>query len=168
MCAAILVVCSWVSVQIGVVPVTLQTLGVCLVAGLFGWKRGTLSVLVYILLGALGLPVFSGFKGGAGILLGATGGYIIGFVFIALIVGLVSDKSGAKLLPLIIAMAAGIAVCYAFGTAWFALVYAQKGEPKTLGAILSMCVLPFLLPDIAKLALAALLTPRLKKRINLN
>ena len=163
--AAIIAVCSWISIPIGAVPVTLQTMAVCLTAGLFGRKRGTLATLVYILIGAVGVPVFSGFKGGVGVLFGATGGYIIGFIFTALIVGIVSDKTGAKLWALIVSMVIGILVCYAFGTAWFALVFTKNGDPKSLGTILSLCVFPFLLPDAVKIILAALLTNRLKGKM---
>lgn len=159
--AAIIAVCSWISIPL-TVPITLQTMGVVLISGLFGAKRGTLSTLLYILIGAIGVPVFSGFKSGFGVLLGSTGGYIIGFIFTALIVGIVSDKTN-KLWALILSMVVGILVCYAFGTAWFAVVYAKTNEPASLVTILGWCVIPFLIPDAVKIALAAVLTNRLKK-----
>lgn len=159
--AAIIAVCSWISIPL-TVPITLQTMGVVLISGLFGAKRGTLSTLLYILIGAIGVPVFSGFKSGFGVLLGSTGGYIIGFIFTALIVGIVSDKTN-KLWALILSMVVGILVCYAFGTAWFAVVYAKANEPASLATILGWCVIPFLIPDAIKIALAAVLTNRLKK-----
>ena len=159
--AAIIAVCSWISIPL-TVPITLQTMGVVLISGLFGAKRGTLSPLLYILIGAIGVPVFSGFKSGFGVLLGSTGGYIIGFIFTALIVGIVSDKTN-KLWALILSMVVGILVCYAFGTAWFAVVYAKTNEPASLATILGWCVIPFLIPDAVKIALAAVLTNRLKK-----
>ena len=159
--AAIIAVCSWISIPL-TVPITLQTMGVVLISGLFGAKRGTLSTLLYILIGAIGVPVFSGFKSGFGVLLGSTGGYIIGFIFTALIVGIVSDKTN-KLWALILSMVVGIIVCYAFGTAWFAVVYAKTNEPASLATILGWCVIPFLIPDAVKIALAAVLTNRLKK-----
>lgn len=161
--AALIAVCSWISIPLPTVPITLQTMGVCLIAGLFGLKRGTLATVVYIALGALGVPVFSGFTGGVGIILGQTGGYIIGFIFTALIVGLASDKFKGRLLPLILSMVIGILVCYAFGTAWFAVVYAKSNEPASLLTILGWCVFPFLLPDAVKIAVAAVLANRLKK-----
>ena len=163
--AAIIAVCSWISVPVGTIPVTLQTMGVCITAGLFGAKRGTLATLVYLLLGAVGVPVFSGFKGGIGVLFGATGGYLIGFIFTALLVGIVSDKTNGKLWKVIAAMAAGILICYAFGTVWFAVVYSRGGDPKSLGTILSLCVVPFLLPDAVKIVIASVLTNRLRKFI---
>lgn len=159
--AAIIAVCSWISIPL-TVPITLQTMGVVLISGLFGAKRGTLSTLLYILIGAIGVPVFSGFKSGFGVLLGSTGGYIIGFIFTALIVGIVSDKTN-KLWALILSMVVGILVCYALGTAWFAVVYAKTNEPASLATILGWCVIPFLIPDAVKIALAAVLTNRLKK-----
>lgn len=159
--AAIIAVCSWISIPL-TVPITLQTMGVVLISGLFGAKRGTLSTLLYILIGAIGVPVFSGFKSGFGVLLGSTGGYIIGFIFTALIVGIVSDKTN-KLWALILSMVVGILVCYAFGTAWFAVVYAKTNEPASLATILGWCVIPFFIPDAIKIALAAVLTNRLKK-----
>lgn len=159
--AAIIAVCSWISIPL-TVPITLQTMGVVLISGLFGAKRGTLSTLLYILIGAIGVPVFSGFKSGFGVLLGSTGGYIIGFIFTALIVGIVSDKTN-KLWALILSMVVGILVCYAFGTAWFAVVYEKTNEPASLATILGWCVIPFLIPDAIKIALAAVLTNRLKK-----
>ena len=161
--AALIAVCSWISIPLPTVPITLQTMGVCLIAGLFGLKRGTLATAAYITLGALGVPVFSGFTGGVGIILGQTGGYIIGFIFTALIVGLASDKFKGRLLPLILSMVIGILVCYAFGTAWFAVVYAKSNEPASLLTILGWCVFPFLLPDAVKIAVAAVLANRLKK-----
>lgn len=161
--AALIAVCSWISIPLPTVPITLQTMGVCLIAGLFGLKRGTLATAVYIALGALGVPVFSGFTGGVGIILGQTGGYIIGFIFTALIVGHASDKFKGRLLPLILSMVIGILVCYAFGTAWFAVVYAKSNEPASLLTILGWCVFPFLLPDAVKIAVAAVLANRLKK-----
>ena len=80
----LIAVCSWISIPL-TVPVTLQTFGVFIAVGLLGGKRGTLAVLVYILMGAIGIPVFSGFTGGIGILAGTTGGYIVGFLFSALL-----------------------------------------------------------------------------------
>lgn len=162
--AALIAVCSWITVPL-TVPITLQTLGVCLVAGIFGAKRGTLATVIYIILGAIGVPVFSGFKGGIGVLFGATGGYIFGFIFTAIIVGIVSDKTNGNLLKTALSMVLGVLVCYVFGTAFFAFVYAKTNEPASLGTILGWCVFPFLIPDAVKIILAAILTSRLKKHI---
>lgn len=160
MSVALIAVCSWISIPM-TVPFTMQTFAVCLVTALLGLRRGMWAVLCYILLGAVGAPVFSGFKGGISVLLGPTGGYILGFLFTALIVGLAVQKFGHSVPVLICAMAAGILVCYAFGTAWFMYVYARKTGPISLGTALAWCVLPYLLPDAAKIALAVVLVRRL-------
>ena len=95
--AVIIAVCSWISVPM-VVPFTLQTFGVFCAVGLLGGKRGTLSVLIYVLLGAVGVPVFAGFSSGIGTLFGVTGGYIMGFIFTALIYWLITAIFGEKAL----------------------------------------------------------------------
>ena len=115
----------------------------------------------YILLGALGLPVFSGFQGGVGALLGATGGYIVGFLPAAAIAGLGAERLGRGLPALILSMCAGLLVCYALGTAWYVAVYARAGEVKSVSAVLAACVVPFIPADAAKIFLAATLSRRL-------
>ena len=162
---ALIAVCSWISVPM-TIPFTLQTFAVCLVTALLGLKSGLWAILCYILLGAVGVPVFSGFRGGIGALLGVTGGYIVGFVFTALAVGLAVRKFGRKPLVFVLSMAIGILLCYAFGTAWFMIVYTRSKGAITLGSALGMCVLPYLLPDAVKIALAALLTPRIYPAIS--
>lgn len=162
---ALITLCSWISIPT-TIPFTMQTFAVCLVTALFGLRRGLWTVFCYILLGAVGAPVFSGFKGGIGALLGTTGGYIIGFLFTALIVGLAVDKLGRSLPVLIGSMALGILACYAFGTAWFMAVYARKTGPIGLGTALGWCVIPYLLPDAIKIALASALVGRLYPLVN--
>lgn len=155
--AALIAVCAWISIPM-TVSFTLQTCAVCLTAGLLGWKRGTLTVLVYILLGMVGLPVFTGFKSGIAAVTGPTGGYIVGFIFTALIVGWAADRLGKKLWVNILFMAIGILVCYLFGTVWFMIAY-----KVTFVSALTTCVIPFLIPDAVKIAVAAILVNRLKK-----
>lgn len=162
--AALITVCAWLSIPL-TVPVTLQTLGICLISGLFGAKRGTAATVIYVLLGVIGVPVFAGFKSGIGAVLGSTGGYIVGFIFTALIAGLVSDKFKGKLVPTILGMIAGVIACYIFGTAWFALVYLRQGTPESIGTILGWCVIPFIIPDLVKVIVAGILSNRLKKFI---
>lgn len=159
LCAALMAICSWISVPL-TVPVTLQTFAVFTSAGLLGLKRGTFAVLVYILLGAVGLPVFSGFTGGFGILFGSAGGYIIGFIFSALVVGLITKYFGKKMPVLVISMIAGLLVCYLFGTLWFMFVYARNTGTVGLSTVLSWCVIPFIIPDAIKIALAAIIVNR--------
>ena len=157
---ALIALCSWLSVPM-TVPFTMQTFAVCLIAALLGLRGGLWAVGCYILLGAVGAPVFAGFKGGLGALLGVTGGYIVGFLFTALVVGLTADRLGRRVPVLAAAMAAGVLLCYAFGTAWFVLVYTRNSGPIGVGAALAWCVLPYLIPDAVKIALAATLTGRL-------
>ena len=161
LCAALLAPCAWLSVPTQP-PFTMQTFGVFLTLLLLGAKDGTIAIGLYILLGALGVPVFSGFNGGMGALMGPTGGYIVGFLLICLIFGLLCGK-GAGLWLKALALLLGLAVCYAFGTLWFVNVYGDmKGPISTLTA-LSMCVFPFIVPDLAKLALALWAGKRLEK-----
>ena len=163
---AMITVCAWISVPT-LVPFTLQTFAIFTVAGLFGMKRAGLSIGVYLMLAAIGLPVLAGMKGGFDKLIGTTGGYIVGFVFMALIVGFVSDHFGRKVIPLVLSMLLGLTVCYAFGTAWFMLVYARTTGPVGLGTVLGWCVLPFILPDCVKIVCAVAVSNRVGKYVKL-
>lgn len=161
---AIIAICSWISIP-STVPFTLQTLGIFTAIGILGGKRGTLAVLTYILLGAIGAPVFAGFNGGIGILLGTTGGYIIGFLFSALLMWGIEKLFGNKKIVLLLSMAAGLLVCYAVGTVWFMAVYSGNSGTVGLGTVLGWCVIPFIIPDMIKIAVSYMLTNRIKKFI---
>lgn len=158
--AALLALCSWLSVPL-TVPFTMQTFAVCLIAALLGRRRALWALGCYVLLGAAGVPVFSGFRAGLGVLLDNTGGYILGFFFTALLVGTAAERLGRGRRVLIPAMALGILLCYAFGTAWFTFLYARSTGPIGLGTVLAWCVLPYLPADAVKVLLAAFLTGRL-------
>lgn len=162
MFVAIIIVCAQIQIPFGQVPFTLQTLGVFLAAAMLGWKLSTIAVFVYALAGFIGLPVFAGFTGGVGIVFGPTGGYIVGFLFTAVIIGIITEKFGKKIRTLAISMIAGMAACYLFGTVWF--VFVMKTD--ILSAIL-MCVVPYLVADGLKIALASVLVNRLDKVIKL-
>lgn len=164
--AVIIAVCSWISIPT-TVPFTLQTFGVFMAVGLLGGRKGTISVLVYILLGAVGVPVFAGFSSGIGVLFGTTGGYIVGFLLSGLVYWAMTAAFGEKLPIMIIAMVIGLLVCYAFGTAWFMIVYAKNTAPIGLMTALGWCVFPFIIPDCIKIALAVVLTKQLKKYVKL-
>ena len=153
--ASVMAMCAWLSVP-GQVAFTLQTFGVLLTLGLLGGKRGCVSILLYLLLGCVGLPVFSGFQGGIGVLLGVSGGYLWGFLVCALVYWLVT-----ALLPgrLFLGMLSGLAACYVCGTAWVLIAYAGG---RSFGAVVLTFCLPYLLPDCLKLLLAWLLTLKLK------
>ena len=160
----LLMVCAWITVPM-TVPFTLQTFGVFAALGTLGGRRGTHAVAAYLLLGLAGVPVFSGFQGGPGVLLGATGGYILGFLASALLYWAVTARLGTKPAVMAAAMVLGLIVCYAFGSAWFLAAYARTAGSMGLWAALGLCVFPFLLPDLAKIALAMLLSRRLARHL---
>lgn len=164
--AVIIGVCSWISVP-AAVPFTMQTFGVFLAVGVLGGKRGTLAVLVYLLLGMVGIPVFAGFSSGIGYLLGSTGGYLIGFLLSALVMWVVERLWGKNTWILALSMVLGLLACYTFGTAWFMVVYANATGPVGLMTALGWCVFPFILPDLLKIALALVVCKRLAAAIKL-
>ncbi len=159
---ALITVCAWVTIPVFAIPFTLQTFAVAFVGALLGWKKGIAAVAVYVLMGLVGVPVFAGFKSGVVALAGPTGGYIVGFVFLALFPALANllpiTKTTKRCAISYLFMVIGLAVCYAFGTAWFVVMY-----DCTVGYALMMCVVPYLAADFVKLALAALLAVRLQK-----
>ena len=162
--AVLMMVCAWITVPL-TVPFTLQTFGVFAALGTLGGRRGTYAVAAYLLLGLAGLPVFSGFRGGPGVLLGTTGGYILGFLALALLYWAVTARLGQRPVVMAAAMVLGLVVCYAFGTAWFLLAYARTAGSIGLWAALGMCVFPFVVPDLAKIALAMLLSRQLAPQL---
>lgn len=162
--AVLMMVCAWITVPL-TVPFTLQTFGVFAALGTLGGRRGTYAVAAYLLLGLAGLPVFSGFRGGPGVLLGTTGGYILGFLALALLYWAVTARLGQRPVVMAAAMVLGLVVCYAFGTAWFLVAYARTAGSIGLWAALGMCVFPFVVPDLLKIALAMLLSHRLSRHL---
>lgn len=154
--AALISICAWLCVPVMGMTFTMQTFGLFLTLLIQGGKRGTVSVLIYLLLGAVGMPVFSGFQGGVGVLLGATGGYIWGFLAASLLYWLTEKLWKKPGLSCVL----GLAACYGVGTVWFAAVY---GNQMGIVSILLTCVVPYLLPDAIKLLLALLITRRIGK-----
>ena len=159
---ALIAVLSQLQLPIGPVPVSLATLGVMLCGLLLGWRFGALAVGAYILLGAVGVPVFAGFQGGVGRLAGPTGGYIVGYLFYAMIAGMEIPRLRERFFGRCILLLLGTAVCYGLGTVWF-----MHMSGRTLSESLSLCVIPFLPGDAAKIALASFLTPRLGKALKI-
>lgn len=148
------------NIPISPVPISLGFLGIYFICSVLGTKLGTLSVIVYILLGLAGLPVFTNFTGGPGKLFGPTGGYIIGYIFMALICGFFVDKSGGRLLLILVGMVLGSVVGYLFGTLW--LAYQQS-----IGFVqaLFLGVVPYLPFDAAKLIVGAVIGSKLRSRL---
>lgn len=161
--AAIMAVCSWITIPTAV-PFTMQTFAIFCTLGALGGQWGTISVLVYLLVGFAGMPVFAGFSGGISSLFTASGGYLLGFLFTALVYWAITSAFGSKLIVSVIAMAAGLIVCYVFGTAWFVLVY-SKTEPVGVLTALGWCVFPFVIPDCLKIALALVISLRVRKLV---
>lgn len=158
---AVLAICAWISVPMGDTVITLQTFGIFLTLGLLGGKRGTVTVLVYLLLGAIGAPVFSGFRGGLGALLGTTGGYIFGFMSTSILYWIMTSIKDTPRIRLI-AMVLGLLLCYICGSWWYLTRYLTAAQ-TTLGLVLLKCVVPYLIPDAIKLTLAWILTGKLKR-----
>ena len=158
---AIISICAWISIPMVPIPITLQILGIFITASILGAKLGTVSIIIYILLGAVGLPVFSNFTGGFGILLSPTGGFIIGFIFTALTIGVITSLKNS-ILTNTLAMLLGLLLCYTFGTVWYC-IYANV---DFITAVL-VCVVPFLIGDSVKICISAILVTKLKKHIKI-
>lgn len=163
--AVLMAVCAWISTPKTPisVPFTLQTFALFAALTILGGRRGLWTVAVYLLMGLVGLPVFTGFQGGPGVLLGTTGGYIIGFIGSALVYWLLTARLGTRLPVMVCGCLLGMLVYYAFGTAWFLVLYTAAKGPISLAAALAACVVPFIVPDLLKMALAILLARRVGK-----
>ena len=161
---ALEVVCAYLTVP-AVVPFTLQTFGVFFALCFLGGARGTAVIAVYLAMGLIGLPVFSGFKGGVAALLGPTGGYLLGFLATALIYWLgtaVFRRNATNVWVQTTLCVIGLLACYLLGTVWFICVYrATNSWTKAL----TLCVVPYLLPDALKLVLAVTLAKTLRKAL---
>lgn len=148
------------TVPIGPVPVSMATFAIMLTAIILGPKKSSISVIIYILLGSIGLPVFSGFKGGFQVLAGPTGGYIWSYIFMALLIGSVAKKCVNNKIIIFIGCIASTIVCYILGTVQFAIA-----QGTSFMSALSICVLPFIPFDIAKAVLAVFLGTAVKNRL---
>lgn len=156
--SVIISICAWLTVP-AAIPFTMQTFGVFFALLFLGGKKGTASITIYLLLGALGLPVFSGFSGGLGHLLGATGGYMLGFLLTGLIYMLFERLFGKSLKISVLSLILGLFICYAFGTVWFSIYKDNMGFLPAFW----VCVAPFIIPDLLKLTLAVIVAKKIKK-----
>ena len=157
---ALVCVLGPVSFPIGPVPVSLTILPLLLTAWLLGTKGALVTTALYLLLGAFGLPVFSGYQGGFHKLAGPTGGYLVGFLLMVLIAGLFMKLFKEKLVFSLLGCVLGILAAYALGTAWF-MIQMQCDLPYAL----TVCVLPFIPFDLAKTAIAAAVGIPVKKAL---
>jgi biotin transport system substrate-specific component len=160
--AALTAVCSMISIPLPFtpVPINLATLSVFLAGGLLGSKSGAVSQIVYVILGAVGLPVFHSFTGGFAVLAGPTGGYLIGYVATAWLIGFMIEKLGQGFFKNMISMITGLAICYILGTLWF-MYLTSTG----LAAALMLCVIPFLIGDAIKIIAGSFLVKKLHKLV---
>ncbi len=157
---AVICILAPFSIPIGVIPVTFTNLAVYISIYALGKQKGTLSCLIYLLIGLVGIPVFSGFTGGPGKLFGPTGGYLIGFLFMAWIAGIFIDRFQERMYLCFLGMVLGTAVCYLLGTSWLAFQASM-----TFTQALAAGVLPFIPGDLIKIILAMLIGPQIRKAL---
>lgn len=160
--AAMICVVSPVSIPIGDIPISLATFIIYLIAAIIGPKKGTISVLVYILVGIIGIPVFSSYRAGIGVIVGVTGGYIVGYIPLALLTGIFIYKCKGKIWMYPIGMILGTIVCYFIGTIWY-----MFNTNNNLISSLLVCVVPFLLFDLIKIVLSSVLAYLINKKLSL-
>jgi len=166
--AALITVCSWISIPVGPVPVTLQTLAVLAVLLTIGGRRGTIAIAVFLALGAVGVPVFAGFKGGPAAFIGPTGGFLTGFIVSSLLFWLLEKLVFARLMTtpakrIVFGIVNSLIfelVLYTVGVIWFMTVYAAQTGPVGLGTVLGWCVIPFIIPDLIKIVAASVIGSR--------
>lgn len=154
--AVVISICSWISIFVMSVPFTMQTFGVFCALLLLGGKRGFFAILLYVFIGMVGLPVFSGFRSGVAVLMGPTGGYIVGFILCGAFYWALEKRGRPWWL-----LAVGNVICYLFGSLWYVYVYASGGKAVSFGAALLTCVVPYIVPDAVKLVLALVVSKRL-------
>lgn len=158
---AVICILSPISLNIGPVPISLGTFAVSLSVCILGRNLGMLSYLLYLLLGFIGLPVFSNYGAGVEKLLGPTGGYLIGMIFLAFIGGFAVEKFSKSPIKQYLGLMLGIAFCYLLGTLWLGKVLSMD-----FGKALSVGVIPFILPDAIKVLLALVLGKKIRGRLS--
>lgn len=158
--AVIMAICAWISIPT-VIPFTLQTFAVFLAVGVLGGKKGTAAICVYLLLGIIGIPVFSGGRAGIGVIFGTAGGYMIGWIFSGLVMWGMEIFIGRKTWAMALSMLLGLIVCYIMGTLWFMMVYAKEMGRIGFWTAIGWCVAPFVIPDLLKIAAALAVSKRL-------
>lgn len=160
--SAVFCIIGPITIPIGPIPISLTNLVIYISIYILGAKNAALSYLIYLLLGAVGLPVFSGYAGGFGKLIGVTGGYLAGFILTTIASGIIIDKFYKNKIISVFGMLIGLVIAYAFGTVWFAFL----NDSKSLIEILKLCVIPFIFFDFIKILIAAFIGPVLKSKIS--
>lgn len=160
--AVLIAICSWISIPTAI-PFTMQTFGVFFALNFLGGKKGTVCVVIYLLMGVIGIPVYANGTAGIGMIVGITGGYMIGWIFSGVVMWFFQTFIGRTTWLQFLSMLVGLLVCYAIGTAWFMLLYARTTGAIGLWTALCWCVFPFVIPDLAKLLLVLWFTQKLSK-----
>jgi len=158
---SVLCVVAPFSLPLGPIPLSLATLAVYLAAGVLDWKYSAVSVALYIMLGAIGLPVFTNFEGGIHKIAGVTGGFIIGYIPCALAIGLAARAFGEKRWSYVAGMVVGTVLLYTCGTVWFMF---QTGN--SVAVSLTLCVTPFLVGDTVKIIVSCIAAPKLRDALS--
>ena len=159
---AVLCVLAPFSIPVGPIPISFATLGLYLAVIILGGKKATIVCLMYLLIGFVGLPVFSGFSGGPAKLMGPTGGYFFGYLLLTIVAGWFVDKFPGKRGMCLLGLVLGTVACYVVGTAWLAV---QMGI--SFGAALMLGVVPFLIGDVVKICLATWIGTLIRGRIRI-
>lgn len=159
---ALISLCSFMTVYFGAIPLTLQLLGVFCAVNILEAKRSFAAVVCYLLLGAVGLPIFNGFTGGLGNLFGATGGFLLSFPLVSLAVGLIC-RFKKNFMTFVLGNFVGVIVCHFCGVLWYWLIFLKDLSFDGLLSSVITCSLPFLLPDIIKVIAAAFLSDRVRR-----
>lgn len=163
--AVIISICAWISIPT-TIPFTMQTFGVFLSLDVLGGKRGTFSIIVYLLLGIVGMPVYAGGTSGIGIIFGNTGGYMVGWLIAGFVMWIMETVLGRKRWVLALSSLLGLLVCYIVGTVWFMVIYARDMGKISLWTALVWCVIPFIIPDLCKILLALSVQKRFMTFVN--
>jgi len=154
--AAFIALCSFITIPFAV-PFTMQVFGVFFAIGMLGTKRALASVLIYLLLGAVGVPVFSGFQGGIHIILGQNGGFLIGFLVSVIVTGVLLKRMKNTFISVFLSMLGGLFSIYLSAVLWLVLAYTFKIEQAVL------LIAAFVVLDVLKIALAAYLSLKINK-----
>lgn len=163
--AVVIAICAWISIPT-TIPFTMQTFGVFLSLCVLGGKRGTITICLYLLMGIAGIPVYAGGTSGIGVILGSTGGYMMGWILAGLLTWLIEALPIKRTLALMLSMSLGLLICYITGTAWFMLVYTGDAGQTGLQSAIMWCVVPYFIPDFIKIALALMINKRLTPHIS--
>ncbi len=155
---ALITVCSWITIPL-VVPITLQTLAIFIAVGFLGPIKGLITIALYLALGMIGVPVFSSFNAGLAAIMGPTGGFLIGFIIVPFVFMLFNLTHLPRNLINILSMLVALILIYLFGSIWFYFVYSARNITFTY--VLSICVVPFIAPDILKIIIATLVLDRI-------